>query len=365
MARGHRKKLAAAALTLLLGLAVVAERQRWFARLLGAPAEETTWIWPVAWSQEVEERAFFLAHDVELVTPPSEARLEVGGDPEYIVRVNGRRVGAGVWEPERGLDVYEVGPLLRPGRNRLLLEMRSAVGSGGAALRLVAAGGEELARTGGDWRVYLRGWRALMNLDEPLPNGAPAEVLGDSPLARWGLPKLHSRPLYSELVTADAVRAAPLCRSREPLSSWREQPSSARRILELGDVAECDFGSEVTGIPQLDFDPVEPVEGLLFFADRPLESLDRVPDRVLLGVAGLGFWQDAAPRRFRYLTVVAMPSLRRVGAIELTPQAASRFRNPEPLRGLFGWEIEPVRSPAVERLLRRVPRPSSEAAEPR
>jgi hypothetical protein len=339
---------------LLLGLAVAAERGRWFARLLGAASPAHVWIWVAASPREVTPRAFVLARDFELATVPETARLAVGGDPEYLVRLNGVRVGSGIYRPGAPIDVYPVGGMLREGRNRLQLELRSPIGSGGATLRLTAAEDRLLAASDGEWRVYKGIRRVLRDLDTPLPKAPRVAVLGASPIARWGLPAERERLVFRDEIVAGAARRAGVWRPARSGEAWRQLRGRARRLRAAGDLVEVDFGRETTGYLHLDLDPRRVAEGMLFFSATPGPELDREPDRVVVAVPNLGYWQDAEAARFRYVTLVGLPSLESVAVIPLRAEAAARWSERGPVPGVLGLPMEPARSPLVEALRRRL-----------
>lgn len=343
-------------LLLVLVLAIAAERFRWFPRLLSAGAPERLWIWAAAPPRELKPRAFFLARDFHLDAVPAAARLEVMADPEYLVLLNGRRVGSAIYRPDAAIDVYDARPELRPGRNRLVLELRSAIGSGGATVRLVDGDGRELAASGPQWRYYPGVRRALADLDEELPPAASVAVLGSAPFGRWSLPGLRERPSYRDLVDGEVGVWARAWRPSRGDGEWRRLSPRRRKPDRLGgaDLMEVDFGREVAGFLHLQLDPQAAVAGMLFFADRPGEPLDRVPDRVVVAVPKLNSWQDVEPRRFRYLTLVGLRSVRRAAVIPLRPAAAAALGEPAPSRGLLGLPAEPARLPLVETLRREL-----------
>jgi hypothetical protein len=338
---------------LLLGLAVVAERERWFARLLGAASPERVWIWLAASPREVTPRAFLLARDFELAAVPPSARLAVAADPEYLVRLNGVRIGAGIYRPGAPVDVYEAGPALRRGRNRLLLELRSPIGSGGATLRLTGAGDRLLVASDGEWRVFTAARRKLRSLSTPLPPAPGAAVLGSSPLARWGLPAEQERPAFRDTVVAGSPRPAASWRTARSGEGWRELRRADRNGLGE-ELVEIDFGEEVAGYLHLEVDQGRAAEGMLFFSPTPDVALDRGPDRVVVAVPRLGFWQDAAAARFRYVTLIGVPSLRSVSVLPLRAEAAAALVEHGPIPGVLGLPMEPARSPLVEELRRRL-----------
>jgi hypothetical protein len=162
--RAHRSRRRSAGLALLalLALAVVAERARWFPRLLGLAEVEREWIWSPDPPRKVEPRVFFAVRDFELDAKPARATLEVLGDPEYVAYVGGARVGSGRPGADPEVDRYEIAPLLRTGSNRIVLELRSATGSGAATARVVEPGGRVLVRSDGDWAIYGNFWRGML-----------------------------------------------------------------------------------------------------------------------------------------------------------------------------------------------------------
>jgi hypothetical protein len=287
-------------------------------RGLGGPAGE--WIWLAHDRRQPQPLAFYVARDFDLDVPPPRARLLALGDPEYVLYLNGKRVGAGGWRPGARLDQYEAGPLLRPGGNRLLAELRSPDGAGGFLASLVdTASGRALVSTDGTWRAFqrhrlglLRGWLPVDLWTRP-PGGAPegaaaargapspgsagsfwkpgsagsaasagspgvagaagaataagaAAVPGETafswgrpPIGRWGrVAPGWPRPLFSEL-TAD----------RRPLPAASEfpyAPPPETRLAADGSMVLFDWGREVTGYlalepghePEMDPDLAQP-----------------------------------------------------------------------------------------------------------
>lgn len=347
---------AAIVLLLLLVSAVAAERGRWFSRLMGAGSPERLWVWIDAAPREVRPRAFFLVGDFDVAAVPPSARLEIGGDPEYVARLNGRRVGSGSYRARAAIDVYELDGLLRPGRNRVAIEARSPIGSGGVTARIVDAEGRTLAATDGAWRVLPGVWRLVANPDQPLPDSPKVGVLGRAPFARWGLPELRPRPAYASQVERDALEPAAAWRpARRAGEQWRPLPRRSRESIGAGELFEVDFGREVAGYLHLDVQPAEPAEGMFFFSGAAGDALDRAPDGVVVAVPNLGFWQDVEPRRFRYVTIVGLSAVRGVSVIPARPDAEALRAPAGPPRGLLGDPVEPARSPLVEELRRSLP----------
>lgn len=345
---GSRRR-ALIAVLIALGLAVAAERGRWFGSLMTLAAPERLWIWSRAWPGDMEPQAFFLVRDFDLAGPPASAALAVAGDPEYIARLNGRRIGSNLYSPGSAIDVYDVGAYLRPGRNRLLLELRSPIGIGGATVRLADGGGRTLVASDGEWSVFSGSWRALTDLERPLPPAPQAAVLGASPLARWGVMAEARLSRFDELSGASGVVRARRWRRARGGAPWGPLPRRSRRPFTDSGWIEIDFGRVVHGYLHLDLARSEPAAGMVFFADLPGAPVDRDPDRVVVAVPHLGFWSDAEPRSFRYATLVGLTSLLGVSAVTVR---AEEVPQPTPLAGLFGLRVGAARSPLIEELRR-------------
>lgn len=387
----------AAALVLVLALVVAlgwgtgrfqSARARHFSGLDGAE-----WIWAPVGKLEQTPAAFYLVRDFELGAPPERARLFVAADEEYVLTLNARVIGAGVWRagpkrlgPGRGstvLDVYEVGPLLRPGGNRLLVEVRSGRAAGGLLLRLDAYGngaagaaGTPLVVSDGSWRIVrshhpglMRGWLPLA----PPGTSEPAFSWGLPPVGRWGQPVAGSpRPPLADVLGTPLQAERPVRLAPGLVGGERLEPQ-----------ALFDWGREVTGYLVLELAPLEPPApqasearrrtALLFpgagaapdpFARTP-GTQDPVPVIPVIVPPGAREWRAPRPGRLRFARILGLPDL--VGArIEpLTPdQVAALGDGPAPLgeervqRGVLGLEPPPLRTPVedeVWRELERVP----------
>jgi hypothetical protein len=354
-----RRTRAALGLTVLIAAAVAVERVRWFPALLGAAAIERAWIWTSDPPRRVEPRAFFAVRDFELGAPPAAAVLELLGDPEYVAFLNGARVGSGRAGGEPRIDRYEVAPLLRAGENRLVLELRSPSGGGVATARLVDGAERVLAAADADWLVYRSAWRGLLAGDPLYPTGRVA-VVATTPFARWAAaapgPLL---PLFEAAVAGEAV--APEAVRTPPDAAWR-RPGPPPRRRRLGGRVEADFGREVTGYLQLSFDRRAPARGLLRFASEAGFAADGEPDAIVLSPANRGSWQDALPRRFRYVEVVGIEELSRIALFPVGAAAFARLAPPPPPAPLLGARQFPVRLPLVEQIWRAHGAPSGAPA---
>ena len=352
-------------LLLLLALAVVAERSGWVAWLRsglarGAPR---VWIWAPVDLRDVRPRAFLLARDFELRQVPGHARLSVLGDQEYLVWVNGRRVGSDHYQDGASLDVYDVAPLLRAGDNRVLIELRSAAGSGGATLRIEDERGAPLLETGPGWRVYTTAMRALFE-DKPLHAAPEAEVLGRSPFGRWGSPEVGPlRPLFSEVLDAQHPERSRRFRCPPVRPGWRRLPRRDRHRPVLGPLVEFDFEREVTGYLVLAVREPDSAAGLVRIGTSPANRMGWAPDAIAITMPSRGVWQDAVPRRFRYVEVAGLDGVLSAAVLPVPPGLLGSLTASAPTAGVFGIHAPPVRFPVQDEIWRglRSQGPSPEA----
>lgn len=340
---------AGALLVALLALAVWGERERWFGRLRSAAEPRRLWIWTSDPPRSTVPLAFLAVRDFQVDLVPPAARLSVIGDAEYAVWVNGHRIGSGAYTAGAPFDVYEVAPLLAPGRNRVLLELRSATGSGGATLRVEDDRGGELVATDDRWYVFRRGWVGLLKGKTLFPTERAA-VLGFAPFGRWELPAAGPlRPRFEDVQVGPIVPAQRFRRAGE--TSWRRLAAGKRRAL--GGRVQFDFGAPVTGYLHLRLGGERVGElGLVRFGDRPRADERWQPDAIAVPVPRRGQWQDAVPRRFRYVEVVGLPAVRGAAVIPVVPAARAALA-PAEGAALLGLRPDPVRVPVVDEIWKR------------
>ena len=156
------------------------------ARARSMPTQGAQWIWEDMDWRDHDPTAFYAVRDFDLDPPPPRARILISADEEYVLTLNGKRIGAGAYQPGSPLDVYEVGPLLLPGGNRLMAELRSARGTGGLLAALVDGDGRLLVGTDGTGASFPAtswGWRGAGS-----PWGERVRARPPTPGAtrRWG-----------------------------------------------------------------------------------------------------------------------------------------------------------------------------------
>jgi hypothetical protein len=396
----------AAAFAAVVALTLAARGARWAASRWGGVTGGAEWIWQAHDRRHPAPAAFYAVRDFAVAEPPPQhALLMALGDAEYVLYLNGKRVGAGGWRPGARLDAYEVGALLRPGGNRLLAELRSADGAGGFVASLVdEADGRALVVTDDSWRIFerhrlglLRGWLPVAPLafGSAVPAaavaasappagvtsdaraawtsaagpGAPAVAWGRPPLGRWGrVVPAWRRPLFDDL-----TRGAPP-RPAAAIALYR--PPALTGVAGDAAMVLFDFGREVTGYLELDpgYEPAMDPDlekpppdrqrtALLWTGEAPPEPATASgvpPDGAVMVMPGAGDWLDARLRRFRYALVIgiARPLGARVYAIDerlaatfrldVLGQAAGQAAAGEPGRDGRGAAVGPGAAPMPE-----------------
>jgi hypothetical protein len=327
---------------------------------LTLPTGGARWIWVERERTDRSPIAFYAVRDFFLDAVPPRARLLALADPEYVLTLNGKRIGAGQYVPmDSGpqvakLDVYEVGDLLQVGGNRLIVELRSDRGAGGFLAAIQDGDGKTLVRTDGDWRIFerhhfglLRGWLPLG------PSGGlesePAFSWGLPPIGRWGRPEAGPvHPRLSDLIQGLPVSGTRLAAPRIPALP----PTSARRM------ALFDWGREVTGYLVLQMPPEDGLRTALFFTGVGVpDPLRANPAGAVLVMTGRRSWMDVRPRRFRYALVIGdRPLAARV--LQVDPARAAGFLEDgaPKIKGVFGIEPPPLRTPVQDEIWRELQR---------
>jgi hypothetical protein len=302
-------------------------------RTAGLSTGQAQWIWKAIDRKDHDPTAFYAIRDFDLESPPGKARLLITADEEYVATLNGKRIAAGTFAGGSGtqLDAYEVGPLLLPGGNRLIVELRSGRGAGGLLASLEdEATGRPIVVSDESWRIFprhelglVRGW---LPIDRGDGEGEPAFCWGYPPIGRWGRPRVG--PPEPLLPSAPLVPTA----SARPLS---------------GSILLYDWGREVEGYLTLDLLVTDkPGVGLLYTGDEPPNPRRAPLTAPVLILPGRHDWMDARPRRFRYAVIVglARPA---AAAVLPAPARPALPRDPDEMR-VFGVEGPPLRTPVED-----------------
>lgn len=335
------------------------------AKAFGQPTDGARWIWAAdANVREQAPRAFYLVRDFELSDPlPAGATLLVAGDEEYVVWLNGQRVGSSRFTG-MPLDSFAVAPLLRAGGNRLVAEVRSRRSAGGFLLALLdGPNGWPLVKSDRSWRVQrvarpglIEGWLPVLAPGVAVPEGYRGAVgeepveWGVPPTGRWGVPQ-----------APPAGPAKTLWRDR--LSEAVTLPGSRAGESTAGSV-RFDFGHEVVGYLTIRFAPRPTEQGpaaalLALGTEAPPDLATGSPVATIAVVpAGARLWRDATVRRFRYLEVFGQVEAEATIADPVEPEfataavVADRFI----AKGLAGVVPPPTRAPVEDELRRELER---------
>jgi hypothetical protein len=322
-------------------------------RSAGGNGGETLWIWRDHDLRHVEAAAFFAVLDAELRPVEGEARVRIVADEEYVLFLNGARISSGRWFLDAPGDEVAVGAALRPGRNRIVVELRSSTGAGGLWFELVDDRGV-LARSDGGWSVYRGEWRGLFR-GGAMPPGERPLVLGRAPLGRWGaIDRFRRVPTFESVLALDEPVRAVAYRTWGGGEAWQPMPERRRRATSFGPLVEIDFGETRTGYLQLAYRDPEgeaPKAALVVFGDAPIGPPPLPANAVIRPIFGRNLFQDARVRRFRYVAVAGLPGLFGAELLSIRDEAYEALRTDRfdgPPRGVFGVTPPPRSSSPVE-----------------
>jgi hypothetical protein len=306
------------------------------------PTRAAEWIWSGDARRERGPTAFWAARDFTLDAVPASAVLQVQADPEYVLWLNGRRIGAGRFAEGAPLDGYEVAPLLEVGTNRLLAELRSDHGAGGFLLSLTeGTGGRQLLVSSPEWTILRRDDPSLLRGLRPLEGGTPAYSWSFPPIGRWGPPRLGAvRPFRFERRTP----VPPVSRSgtaeREVRFDWGSPATIGRLALEV-------VPQEAVQIAVLRVQP----DGA-----RPDPRSCSAISVILM--PNQREWLDPQVRRIRAAEIVGTLHVETAKVLPPDGPEEQVAGAAAPPRGLLGLPVPPLRTPVedeVGRQLERLP----------
>lgn len=154
------------------------------------------WIWAQHRMSADEPVAFFAAREIDLPERRIFTHLNILGDPEYTVYLNGRDVAARRVLEDHTLDRYDISDLVRTGRNRIVVAVRAPKGVGGLIASVdLAMETRNWVVTDSSWRIYRRWTPEILQRD---PAGVPWErpaLIGQPPIGRWNFLDLERREL--------------------------------------------------------------------------------------------------------------------------------------------------------------------------
>lgn len=358
---GRRRALALFLLAACAGVGLGAQ-QAW--RSLRTPPElpidRAAWIWAPRLTTFHGPTSFQAVREFEVQGVPTGARLAILADEEYVVFVNQQLVGTGRYRPGAAVDLYDLASIVRPGANRVVVELRSSYGVGGLLAQVSVDGATPQAiGTDASWTVARRFSRKIRQVGGPLP-GESARVWGRPPFGRWGPDRVASSlqlPLSERLL--DTPRAAQPVSLQVAGDSWEWYRPSARHLRAEGPGSRVlyDFGRTIEGYLVLELAGGDARAGLLYFGYEPPEPHERPADELLIAMPRQQHWLSAEARRFRYVMVLGVRGLEGVDGYPLRPEAVVDGRLVEPGElppGAFGLRPPLLRSPPEHELWRQL-----------
>ncbi len=329
----------------------------------GADPDAPAWIWRDHDLRHVQAAGFYAVKEFDLVSAAARAEVRILGDAEYVLTLNGHRIGSNRYRAGAGLDSYRVERWLTPGRNRWVVELRSPSGAGGFWFEL-RAGGQQLVRSDGSWTIYETHWRGLYGR-RPMPPGARPRLLGHSPLGRWGSPEAGpERPAFEDLLAAAEPLGAQFSRLSAGPGEWQGISTRLNRPPSLGPLVEFDFGVERTGYLQLAYREQPPRRWrpppsavLVAFGERPIGTPPWHADTLFRAIPGAGLYQDSTVRKFRYVAVAGLPGVFRAEVLATTAPGFAALAPAAPAaRGVFGVRPPPSSAPVEHEVWRELER---------
>jgi hypothetical protein len=204
------KRITMVLLFVFFFVAAFARLEQMYSHKFLATTGTAQWIWARHRMSSNEPVAFFAASNFELPEKRYFTQLKIAGDPEYTLYVNGTLIeGRRAAEEQRLLDLYDISKLVRTGRNRIVVAVRSPSGMGGLLASIdIAPETQNWVVTDGRWRIY-REWHP----DLPLRDVAglwqeQAAVVGPPPVGRWNYFRVARREIRADGWVTQAPREA-------------------------------------------------------------------------------------------------------------------------------------------------------------
>jgi hypothetical protein len=326
--------------------------------LIRSPVGAAQWIWAPRAGSRQSPLAFYAVRDFELSAMPDSALLLCLADESYVLHLNGQMVGAGRYSKAAPLDAYDVTALMRPGLNRLVVELRSSRGVGALLASLRIEGPEETREitTGRDWRIFWRYRRTFFVPEDHLPGGAAVRVWGPPPAGRWRTPpSIRERPTFA----AQVGQLAPVAPHR--VWTWndgewkRERGYRPGRPVPLqGSVVLFEWEREVEGYLVLKQRRAGDLPALLFVGDSVPTPDDTPPSASVVFVPSKKSWQDAVVRRFRFALVVGLNSPLGATVQPVDEALMSELMVAPGPTGVFGLDPPLLRTPVEDEVWRHV-----------
>lgn len=307
-------------LALLLALGVYESRLRPAAVAERLPTGEAEWIWASEVDQDDGWVNFFLYRDFDVgESVPDAANLVIQADSGYWVFVNTHAAGSGGFSEGAPLDSYDVAKFLRPGGNRLLVQVRSRRGIGGL-LASLDLGEQGAVVTDGAWQMCRRYEAALRGHGFVPEDREEVKSWGRPPVGDWHVSSEVDRlPLLAAQLLP--VQSAKVTRVRSLGRDWERRFPPIRDRESLGRWVIFDLGREVQGYINIAFADTTGSRGLVYTGfDRPTGPDSGDPQTYFSNPPGRGSWTDLQPRRFRFVSVLAVSDIAGLRVFETEPK---------------------------------------------
>ncbi|HSP14173.1 MAG TPA: hypothetical protein VLV78_05420 [Thermoanaerobaculia bacterium] len=296
------RRLTAVAVFLLVLTGAFSYLLRFYSRRLENFTGRAQWIWASVQISRNEPVVFFAARDFDLPETRQFAHLKIFADPEYALYLNGRQIAARRAEGTAHLDLYDVSPLVRTGRNRIVVAVHSTNGVGGLIAGLdIANEVENWVVTDRSWRIF-RAWNDVLPLRDAGPFRPPM-LLGTPPVGRWDylVPKEATfDPAVQHVVEA---KQAIEYRARIPTVRIVEGVAVATERAVRATAFDFGFTSGRVRFSLIGDNPVPPV--IQYRLANVREEFNVVESRIRSTAFGAGERSvtDPEQHRFRYVIV--------------------------------------------------------------
>jgi hypothetical protein len=166
------------------------------------------WIWPRGDISRQVPVTFFATRNFDLPANRYYTKIKVAGDPEYTLFFNGQEIAGRRVGEESVLDVYDVTPLAKTGRNRMVVAVRATEGVGGLLAALdISPETENLIVTDSSWKIATS-WRPEL-IARDVPGMQRPMIVGAPPVGRWNY-----------LTPREAALEVPPSGTVQPVASW-------------------------------------------------------------------------------------------------------------------------------------------------
>ena len=282
----------------LLGFALLAYLDRFYSSKFRNVTGDASWIWLEVEPDREAPAVILVTRNVSVPAQREYFRIKVAGDPEYVLYLNGRRIGSG-GAPETGeIDLYEIDDGIVDGLNRIVIAGRSSTGYGGLIASIdFGPFKQNMLVTNEEWTVYQQWSPTLLHHDAPSLNPSRPWKLGKPPDGRWDF--LSARELPVGAPMGDPIEALSTFAIDGLLPEIRVVSGVAIAGVIAVPATVFDFGGVKGRLRVHQEESEETMAVRLRFASRPEEfEIPGEPVEIVIGKAETEF-VSALSREFR------------------------------------------------------------------